>query len=137
MFLIHLFISLIIVISFILFLFWALEGSKCVNFSAEGYIKFKSFIAFYNVNPDRWELNDSYIRFCRNSYSLGDKYCFKFIDFYRYKLWKREKYKHATSIRSVKKYQEMIDILKQDIADYEKRNQKETSEKLNEIWKER
>lgn len=31
----------------------------------------------------------------------------------------------------------MIDILKQDIADYEKRNQKETTEKLNEIWKEK
>lgn len=30
----------------------------------------------------------------------------------------------------------MIDIIKQDIADYEKRNQKETTEKLNEIWKE-
>ena len=30
----------------------------------------------------------------------------------------------------------MIDILKQDIVDYEKRNQKETAEKLNEIWKE-
>ena len=47
---------------------------------------------------------------------------------------KKEKY--ATQVKNNKKYQEMIDILKQDIADYEKRNQKETAEKLNEIWKE-
>ena len=81
---------------------------------------------------------DDYIVFRNHTFSrfVDDRYCFNFIGFYRYKLWKRKKEEYATQVKNNQKYQEMIDILKQDIADYEKRNQKETAEKLNEIWKE-
>lgn len=102
-------------------------------------MRFKSFLSFYNINPNRWELHDDYIVFHNHtSYRFADDiYCLKFIDFYRYKLWKRKEEKYVAQVKSNQKYQEMIDIIKQDIADYEKRNQKEVAEKLNEIWKER
>ena len=139
LFLIAVTIIMFLVVLSIMFVIWLCDGSEFTFYSSNGYIKFKSFVSFYNINPDRWELYDDSIVFRNHtSYSFsGDKYCFKFIDYYRYKLWKRKKEKYATQVKNNKKYQEMINILKQDIADYEKRNQKEVTEKLNEIWKER
>lgn len=138
-FLIAVTIIIFLVVLSTMFFIWLLEGSKFAFCSSNGYIKFKSFVSFYNINPDRWELYDDSIVF-RNHTSrsfFGDEYCFRFIDYYRYKLWKHKKEKYDTQVKNNQKYQEMIDILKQDIANFEKRNQKETSEKLNEIWKER
>ena len=139
MFLIAVIIIIFLVVLSIMFIIWLCEDSMRAVYNSNGYIKFKSFVSFYNINPNRWDLHDSHIEF-RNYTSLRyvhDRYCFRFIDFYRYKLWKYKKEKYATQVKNNQAYQEMIDILKQDIADYEKRNQKETSEKLNTIWKEK
>lgn len=121
--------------TFLLFANWLISGSKGQNWNTVGYIKFKSFLAFYNINPNRWELLDDYVRFLNNPRKFGDTYCFRFIDYYRYLIWRHKENNRIDSISSAQKYQEMIDILKQDIADFEKRNTQETSEKLNEIWR--
>ena len=34
------------------------------------YIKFNSFISFYNINPDRWRLNDDSVDFCKREILL-------------------------------------------------------------------
>lgn len=156
LFLIAFIIIIFLIVFFIMFVYWVWWGAKSAYCDSNGYINFKSFVSFYNINPDRWELHDDYIKFILNNdpeeyfpdlhrpdlvlyCSFGDRrdrYCFRIIDYYRYKLWRRKKEKHAAQVESAQKIQEMTNILKQDIADYEKRNQKEVTEKLNEIWKE-
>ena len=44
--------------------------------------------------------------------------------------------KYDSQLETNKAYAKMIKIIKQDIADFEKRNAAETKQKLNEIWKE-
>ena len=46
-------VTLFIIILFIMWLDWIFE--KPVNAI---YIRFKTFTSFYNINPDRWELDD-------------------------------------------------------------------------------
>lgn len=112
------------------------EGSLGSNYGAKGYIKLKTLKSFYEINPDRWTLYDDHIKFNISNWS-GDAYCFHFIDYYRYKLWYHKIKKYNSQLETNKAYAEMIKIIKQDIADFEKRNAAETKQKLNEIWKEK
>ena len=107
------------------FVWYCLSGTVSANYGTKGYIKLKTLKLFYEINPDRWTLYDDYIKFNINNYS-GDAYCFHFIDYYRYKLWHRKIKKYNSQLESNKAYAEMIEIIKQDIADFEERNAAET-----------
>lgn len=118
------FIVFVIMLALIIMLLpWVFSGTITIN-DADGYLKFNSFLEFYNLNPNRWDLYDGYVKFCKESYyysSNNIKYCFKLIDFYRYKIWKRKKEKYDSKTKQNKKYQEMIDILKKDIENSKKK----------------
>ena len=72
----------------------------------EPKLKFSSFKKFYALNPNRWDLHDSWASCC--GLEGGTIYIrFGFIDFYRYKLWyirremNREKKTQAKSLASI------------------------------------
>lgn len=126
----------IIFILLSLLLFYVLCGTLSINYKAKGYIKLKTFKAFYEINPDRWTLYDDCINFHIDGW-YEDTYCFHFIDYYRYQLWHYKIKKYDSQLETNKAYAKMIKIIKQDIADFEERNAAETKQKLNEIWKEK
>ena len=85
-------------------------------------IKFNSFISFYNINPNRWELNDStvFFRTKQKSYPYSSdyqytKFKFNLIDTIKYKHWKRQKSKNDKILKDCEEYQKVLEIIKQDI----------------------
>lgn len=91
------------------------------------YIKFNSFVSFYNINPDRWSLNDDSVDFVKEiryySYSNCIYYKFHLIDFYRYKHWHKKLIKQEKLQKEINDMNEMISIIKTDIAKFEEENQ--------------
>ena len=90
------------------------------------YIKFNSCVSFYNINPDRWILYDNNVGFVKErSYCSSDRiyYKFHFIDFYRYKHWHKKLIKQKRLEKEISYMNEMILIVKKDIAKLEEENQ--------------
>ena len=90
------------------------------------YIMFNSFISFYNINPDRWSLNDDSIDFIKERHfgcSYYIYYKFHLIDFYRYKHWHRKIIKQEKLQKEINNMNEMIRIVKSDLAKFEAENQ--------------
>lgn len=90
------------------------------------YIKFKTFVSFYNINPDRWKLDDSNVVFIKERYCcVSDRifYKFHFIDFYRYKHWHKKLIKQKRLQKEMNDMNEMIRIVKSDIAKLEAESQ--------------
>ena len=90
------------------------------------YIKFNSFISFYNINPDRWSLNDDRVDFLQDKhfcYSDYIYYKFHLIDFYRYKHWHKKLIKQEKLQKEINNMNEMIHIVKSDLAKFEEENQ--------------
>lgn len=81
------------------------------------YIKFKTFMSFYNVSPERWKLNDNKVSFVKAVWGYGEDYiCYKFhfLDFYKYKLWHRQLIKQEKIKKEVKEMLEMTRIIRED-----------------------
>ena len=90
------------------------------------YIKFNSFISFYNINPDRWRLNDDSVDFVKKRIYCSYDYIyykFHFIDFYRYKHWHKKLIKQKRLQKEMNDMNEMIRIVKSDIAKLEAESQ--------------
>ena len=90
------------------------------------YIKFNSFISFYNINPDRWRLNDDSVDFVKKRFYCSYDYIyykFHFIDFYRYKHWHKKLIKQKRLQKEMNDMNEMIRIVKSDIAKLEAESQ--------------
>lgn len=90
------------------------------------YIKFNSFVSFYNINPDRWSLDDDGVDFIKEKhfcYSNYIYYKFHLIDFYRYKHWHKKLIKQEKLQREINNMNEMIRIVKSDLAKFEEENQ--------------
>ena len=90
------------------------------------YIKFSSFISFYNINPDRWSLNNDSVDFIKEKhfcYSNYIYYKFHLIDFYRYKHWHKKIIKQEKLQKEMNNMNEMIRIVKSDLAKFEAENQ--------------
>lgn len=104
-------------------------------------ISFDSFKSFYQVNPERWELGD-YTVACNkpSSYSYITRqiwFKFNYIDSFRYRWFKRNIKRNNQNAQATKNYNDMINIVKADIAAFEKKNKEETERMLNEIWNDR
>lgn len=103
------------------------------------YIKFNSFVSFYNINPDRWSLNDDSVDFIKEKhfgYSYYIYYKFHLIDFYRYKHWHKKLIKQEKLQKEINNMNEMIRIVKSDLAKFEAENQAKTqsaAENIREI----
>ena len=99
-------------------------------------IKFKSFIAFYDINPDRWKLHD-YLVECilKSSYSgicqTTETFCFNYIDANRYKHWLKHLSKYKQSQSNSQKTARMIAAVKEDIAQTEALAQQRQNEAIN------
>ena len=90
------------------------------------YIKFKTFVSFYNINQDRWELDDSNVVFIKERYyCVSDRifYKFHFIDYYRYIHWHKKLIKQKKLQKEMNDMNEMIRIVKSDIAKLEAESQ--------------
>lgn len=92
------------------------------------YIKFKTFISFYNVSTGRWKINDNNVSFVKPVMGIldyGEKYIsykFHFIDFYRYKLWHRQLIKQEKIKEEIKAVLEMTRIIREDINNLEEKS---------------
>lgn len=83
-------------------------------------IKFSSFKKFYEVNPYRWSLCDDHVT-CRIDNSFGSiSTHFGFIDFYRYKLWRRNLDKRNKEKEHAKDMAIIIANVKKDIENTER-----------------
>lgn len=99
-------------------------------------IKFKSFIAFYDINPDRWKLHD-YLVECilKSSYSgiyqTTETFCFSYIDTNRYEHWLKNLQNHKQSQSNAEKTALMLAAVKEDIASIESLAQQRQTEAIN------
>lgn len=107
--------------------------------SKDGYggcnqISFDRFVAFYNINPDRWELYDGYVQYAvpqTYKFSNGvehtyiDKcisFHFNFKDRIKYKRWKSNRYKLKKQQEHFKEYQEVLECVKKDLEQFTREN---------------
>lgn len=77
-------------------------------------IKFKDFTKFYALNPARWIIGADFVK-C----TINEKECegfeFSFIDFCKYKRWKRNLDGHKRDAENMESIQRMMDAVKEDI----------------------
>lgn len=102
--------------------------------STYNYITFDRFVAFYNINPDRWELYDGYVQYAVPQiykFSNGvehtyvDKYIsfhFNFKDRIKYKRWKSNRHKLKKQQEHFKEYQEVLECVKKDLEQFTREN---------------
>lgn len=135
-------VTLIILSPIILILFWMigfmlLELLNIIIDTSAKYpkLKFLQFKKFYDINPDRWHLEDTYVM-CRLNSGRNEFFSFGLIDFYfKYKPFLKSLEKAEEKEVEAQHYLNMIAAVKKDIADFEERNAKEVDSKINEIWR--
>lgn len=91
-------------------------------------IKFNDFANLYVINPDRWELHDSYVDFIKlvegyyRTWKETIMFQFNVKDYYRYRYWKANLEKQKRQEKECKQLQEVISILKSDLEKFENKN---------------
>lgn len=128
---------LIIILIFVLKLFYWFLNS---NYDDQK-IKFKTFKAFYNINPDRWYLEEDSVAFYTSKSYCGwyypsamISYRFGFIDYYRYKRFYQLIQYNKLEQDRMKNDKILIEEMKKEIKLYEERCQSEMNKKLQNIW---
>ena len=110
---------IIFVITFILFfiliLCYILDGFLLWYPSPK--IRFKQFVSFYNVNPDRWDLKEDAVRCKIGNYEYIGLH-FNLFDYYRYKKWRKKINKNNISIETNEELSKVIEVVKKDISEY-------------------
>ena len=98
------------------------------------YITFDRFIAFYNINPDRWELYSDYVQYgVPKTYKFSNgqvsTYTDKYVEFYftfkdriKYKRWKSNRHKLKKQQEHFKEYQEVLECVKKDLEEFNRKN---------------
>lgn len=106
-------------------------------------LKFKSFEKFYDLNPDRWDLYDHHVRckITKKEYSsfygyerastTYEYFCFGYFDTFRYKHWFKCQNKKDKESQHFESKSKMLLMVKQDIADLEKRAEHEKDSALD------
>ena len=98
-------------------------------------IKFKSFIQFYVINPDRWNLYDDYVE-CKiqkmepNSREL---FHFGYLDWFRYLLWMHNTSKREQKIENAKATAQMLSMVKKDIEINEQKARAAVNKGVNDL----
>ena len=101
-----------------LFVFFVVLNEEFLDNPATNKIKFKTFIKFYNINPDSWKLCDGYVVYRKNA----AKFKFNLIDFFKYTNWS-EKLKHNKEIEmDIAEYQQVLEYVKCDLEEFERKN---------------
>ena len=90
------------------------------------YIKFKTFISFYNINPEHWSFGGLYKNriFFESYYPRANQiYKFNFIDYYRFRIWDMQREKKKKKQKELQNISEMIEVIKYDLSQLEEENQ--------------
>ena len=98
-------------------------------------IKFRTFVSFYNLNPDRWNLGE-----CGADYRKDTNYCcsyteefrFSFIDTLKYKVFLIKANKQKARVKEAKALSNLIKHVQKDINKVEKQadNEREEARKI-------
>ena len=126
---------IIFIISFIL-LTYLFENWKLQSFSDDQYLKFKTFISFYNINPYHWSFSTPYgNRVCFKSYyhNVDQTYKFNLIDYYRFEIWHRKEEKRKRKKQELQNMSKMIEVIKYDLSQFEEENQRQIEQATNNI----
>lgn len=102
-------------------------------------IKFATFKTFYDINPERWELDSGDV-----TYKIPRKHMedctrrvylhFDLIGYYQYKYWLKNQSRGKRTREHDKELYMVIESVKKDIKEYEKRHKTEMDETLKDIW---
>ena len=119
----------IIIIGGLLFvLLLKLAEWSLLSYDINQRIKFNNFTNLYAINPNRWRLDDGYVKFIKPSRNMcwheTIYFKFHFIDFCRYQHWKNTIDKQKQKEKDCKELQEVISILKSDLEKFENKNAK-------------
>ena len=95
-------------------------------------IKFKDFTKFHALNDRRWTLGVDYVK-CKLGGDACEVFEFSFIDFLKYRFWKRKNDSHQRNSDNIQSIQRMMDAVKEDIA---KAKEKETTNIIDLLVKE-
>lgn len=98
-------------------------------------IKFKTFVAMYEMNPDHWRCKNFV---CQYRPTATEYFYFSFgiIDYFRWKSFLFDLEAKKLQKADCEKTAKYLEYFKKDIAAYEEKHKKETEEKLKEIWAE-
>lgn len=108
------------------FLIYMFDNWKHQSFSDSQYIKFKTFISFYNINPEHWSFGDLYKNkiYFESYYPRANQiYKFNFIDYYRFRIWDKQREKKKKKQKELQNISEMIEVIKYDLSQLEEENQ--------------
>ena len=96
-------------------------------------LQFKSFLSFYDLNPDRWRLNWSSVecKVLNHKTTEYHNFCFNYIDTKRYERWLKNLQNHKQSQSNAKQTAIMLAAVKEDIASIEALSKQEQSEAIN------
>ena len=104
-------------------------------------LKFKSFLSFYDLNPDRWRLYSSWVSCKTINKKAKEKwgfekteyheFCFNYIDTKRYEHWFKYLSKYKQSQYNAKQTALMLAAVKEDIASIEAISKQEHAEAIN------
>jgi hypothetical protein len=137
--LVSLIAGIALLITFFVFLFDYFEHVE--NVANRPKIKFSTFLIFYDINPSRWILNDTWVqcKIPRNDldnnfwfHSLFDEehFAFNYIDTLRYKHWYKKLLDNKVKQSNYKTIASMLAAVKQDIANLEAQAKREHNEAI-------
>lgn len=96
---------------------WLVSWGESVNRDTL-YIKYSDFKKSYDINPNKWGLNYSYVYFKKESNSYyGNQTIFQFypIGYYRYRFWRNSLERKQRKANKKATRQEVMSIIKSDI----------------------
>ena len=100
-------------------------------------IKLKQFKLFYSMNPNVWELRDDYVIynvFNKDEYATKSfKFYFPFLDFIKYKIFKKRLDKKSTQVKYSELYLEALEYIKKDIDKFTTDNNDFVNEQLKKL----
>lgn len=115
-------IAILLIIFIIIFIFFCI---LILNYTLDGFllwypspkIRFKQFVSFYNINPDRWDLKEDVVRCKIGNYEYIGLH-FDLFDYYRYKKWRKKINKKEIFIKNNEELSKVIEMVKKDISGY-------------------
>lgn len=120
-----------------LLIYWGLSPSNPNNAAK---ISFKSFEQFYSINPKRWKLNDDYVECIlpdKSKYGFfsdrTEKFYFNFFDYQKYKKFLKKVKQDKNDAKNMKVTAEMLNAVKQDIANMENLAQQQKKQAIDNI----
>jgi len=116
-----------------LFVSW-LEWSDSLRYDAS-WIDFNSFKKFYELNPQRWitQYGSVTCKTSKNAWDDDDVFCFKFIDYYKYRSWLKQQKKTKKKNDDTEATKRMMDAVREDIAKHEAESKKMSNSAIDEV----